>query len=71
MTRWHLTVSGLLGEPWPLPAELPGRVFLCKDEPLPDDERAEILASDIPDAEAALLFGVSRQRIAQLRRTTS
>lgn len=65
--RWTLTVAGLCAEPWPPLPALPGRVIECRDEPLPEAERAEILASDIPAAEAALLLVTSRQRIHQLR----
>lgn len=65
--RWALTVAALQGQPWPELPPLPGRLIVARDEPLPDDERDQILASDCPDAEAALLLGVTRQRIHQQR----
>lgn len=34
--RWSLTLAGLLGEPWPMPADLPGRVIV-RPWPAADD----------------------------------
>lgn len=65
--RWHLLLLGLQGKPWPALPELPGVVHACRDDVIGEDERAEILASAISDAEAALLLGLTRQRIHQLR----
>jgi hypothetical protein len=33
--RWALTLAGLLGGPWPMPADLPGRVIV---RPWPADD---------------------------------
>lgn len=65
--RWALTVAALQGQPWPALPALPGRLIVARDEPLPDEERDQILKSDISDAEAALLLCVTRPRIHQLR----
>jgi len=65
--RWALTVAALQGQPWPELPALPGRLIVAADAPLPDDERAALLASDLPDAEVALLLGLTRQRIHQMR----
>lgn len=65
--RWTLTLAGLLGEPWPMPPDLPGLVHVCRDDVIGEAEREEILASTMPDAEAALLLQVSRARVGQLR----
>jgi hypothetical protein len=42
LTRWQLTLAGLLGEPWPMPPDLPGVVHACRDEPLPEAELDQI-----------------------------
>lgn len=60
--RFTLTVQALLGEPWPMPAEMPGVVHACRDEPLTADELADVTEP----AELARLLGVSRQRAYQL-----
>lgn len=67
--RFSMTVAALMGEPWPKPAPLPGRVHVARDEPLTDAERDELLRDEgAPDAEAARVLGLSRQRIGVLRR---
>lgn len=71
MNRWTDMLAHLAGHPVPPLPGPAGRLIECRDEPLPEDERAEILASDIPAAEAALLLVTSRQRIHQLRAATA
>lgn len=55
--RWPLVLAGLLGEPWPLPAPIPGRQ-ITRPWPSPDD--------DVPDAELAPFaeFVATRQALA-------
>lgn len=55
--RWSLTLAGLLGQPWPMPPELPGRVIQCRDAPLTSAE----LAAITDPTELALCAGISRQ----------
>jgi len=46
--RWHLTLAGLRGLPWPPLPELQGVVHVCRDAPL-------------SAAELALCAGISKQ----------
>ena len=66
--RFALTVAALLGQAWPQPIELPGRVHriatAADDEPL---DRAELLASSESAATVALLLGLSATRVHALR----
>lgn len=59
--RWALTLAGLRGERWPLPADIPGRVVQARDEPI----AAEYLADVTSPTELALLTNISRQAAAQ------
>lgn len=62
MTRWHLLLLALQGHPWPALPALPGRVILCRDEPMSEAELADVTSP----TELGLLLGVSRQRAHQL-----
>ena len=55
--RWALTLAGLRGERWPMPADIPGRVVQARDEPL----APEFLADVTSPTELALLLSISRQ----------
>ena len=55
--RWTLTVAALLGEPWPMPPNLPGVVHQCHDAPLTAAELAGITSP----TELALCAGISVQ----------
>lgn len=55
--RWALTLAGLRGERWPLPADIPGRLIRAADRPLTDDELAGVDSA----TELGLLLGISRQ----------
>jgi len=55
--RWHLTLAGLLGQPWPALPVLPGVVHVCRDAPLSTAELAGVTSPSEP----ALLCGISRQ----------
>lgn len=59
--RWALTLAGLRGERWPMPADIPGRVVQARDEPL----APEFLAGVTSATELALLLSISRQGAAQ------
>lgn len=59
--RWALLLLTLQGQPWPELPALPGRLIVARDEPLPDDELADI---DNP-SELALCAGITRQAARQ------
>jgi len=60
--RWTWTLIGLLGEPWPAPPDLPGRVIEARDEPL----QVHYLIGIDDAQELAACMGISRQ-CAELR----
>lgn len=67
--RWRAMALHLAGEPLPPLPKLPGRVHEMADEPLPEADRAEVLADpSVPPGEVAALLGITRQRVHQLRR---
>lgn len=68
--RWRLLLSVLAGgKPPELPAFGEVRRYVARDEPMTGDERAELLADlTVSATEAALLLGLSRQRVFVLRR---
>lgn len=59
--RWTLTLAGLLGQPWPMPPELPGVVHLARDEPI----AAEYLIGVTDPTELSKLLGISRKAAEQ------
>lgn len=65
LSRWRLTVAALLGEPWPMPPAIAGRVHLIAveedNEPAPADEVAAAVAAGCTAAELSVLLGISRQ----------
>jgi hypothetical protein len=54
--HFTLTVAALLGEPWPAPATLPGRVHICRDSPI---DPADLVGITDP-TELARVLGIRR-----------
>lgn len=67
---WRLLLAVLGGDDLPpLPAFGEARRYVARDEPLTGAERRELLADPgVSAAEAALVLGISRQRVFALRR---